>query len=95
MTKLGSRNSKLQATPAAAIALVRGFKDLHAWKLARNLRVLIFVLLKKLPAQERFALNSQLRCAVQSIGANIAALAHIRMRKIFSLAGRREVPRMS
>jgi hypothetical protein len=66
MTKLEARNSKLEATPAAAIAPVRDFKAPDAWKLARNLPVLTFVLLKKLPAEERFARNSQIRRAVQS-----------------------------
>jgi four helix bundle protein len=72
MTKLEARNSKLEDAPAAAIAPVRDFKDLDVWKLARNVRVLIYGLLKKLPAEERFARNSQLRSAVQLIGANIA-----------------------
>jgi four helix bundle protein len=73
MTKLEAPNSKLEAAPAAAIAPVRDFKAPDAWKLARNLPVLTFVLLKKLPAEERFARNSQIRRAVQSIAANIAA----------------------
>ena len=51
---------------------VRDFKDLDAWKLARALRQFIYAVLKKLPVEERFALNSQLRRAVQSVGANIA-----------------------
>ena len=72
MTKLEARNSKLEATPAAAIAPVRDFKAPDAWKLARKLPVLTFVLLKKLPAEERFARNSQIRRAVQSIAANLA-----------------------
>jgi four helix bundle protein len=72
MTKLEARNSKLEATPAAAMAPVRDFKALDVWKLARNLPVLTFVSLKKLPAEERFARNSRIRRAVQSIAANIA-----------------------
>jgi four helix bundle protein len=72
MTKLETRNSKLEDMPIATVAAVRDFKDLDAWKLARTLRILIYPLLKKLPVEERFALNSQLRRAVQSIGANIA-----------------------
>ena len=72
MTKLQTRNPKLEVAPALAIAPVRDFKDLDVWKLARNLRIMVYVLLKELPAEERFALNSQLRRAVQSIGANIA-----------------------
>ena len=72
MTKREARNSKHEGAPATAIAPVRDFKDLDVWKLAGNLRVLIYGLLKKLPVEERFARNSQLRRAVQSIGANIA-----------------------
>ncbi len=72
MAKLEIRNPKLADTLTGAIAPVRDFKDLDAWKLARTLRILIYPLLKKLPVEERFALNSQLRRAVQSIGANIA-----------------------
>ena len=72
MTKLETRNSKLENTPSSVIVPVRDFKDLDTWKLARSLRNLIYVLLKKLPVEERFALNGQLRRAVQSIGANVA-----------------------
>ena len=72
MTKLETRNSKLEDTPIATLAPVHDFRDLVAWKLARTLRILIYVLVKKLPMEERFALNSQLGRAAQSIGANIA-----------------------
>src|SRR5271157_5413921 len=72
MTKIETRNPKLDGAPTGVLAPVRDFKDLDAWKLARTLRILIYPLLKKLPVEERFARNSQLRRAVQSIGANIA-----------------------
>ena len=72
MTKIELRNTKLEDAPTGVLAPVRDFKDLDAWKLARALRILIYSLLKKLPVEERFAMNSQLRRAVQSIGANIA-----------------------
>lgn len=72
MTKLEARNSKLDNTPAGVVEPIRDFKDLDAWKLARGFRILIYGLLKKLPVEERYALNGQLRRAVQSIGANIA-----------------------
>jgi four helix bundle protein len=72
MTKIETRNSKLEDAPTGVLAPVRDFKDLDAWKLARTLRILIYPLLKKLLVEERFALNSQLKRAVQSIGANIA-----------------------
>jgi hypothetical protein len=63
MTKLETRNTKLQTVPVTAVASVRDLKDLDAWKLARALRAVIYVLLRKLPVEERFALNSQLRRA--------------------------------
>ncbi len=72
MTKIEMRNTKLEDAPTDVLARVRDFKDLDAWRLARALRILIYSLLKKLLVEERFALNSQLRRAVQSIGANIA-----------------------
>jgi four helix bundle protein len=72
MTKLESRNSKIEDAPTSVMAPVRDFKDLDAWKLAHTLRMLIYAFVKKLPVEERFALKSQLRRAVQSIGANIA-----------------------
>jgi len=72
MTKLETRNSKLENQPAGVVAPVRDFKDLDAWKLARSFLILIYGHLKNLPAEERYALNGQLRRAVQSIGANIA-----------------------
>ena len=72
MAKVEIRNSNLEDASTSALAPVRDFKDLDAWKLARTLRILIYVLVKKLPAEERFALNSQIRRAAQSIGANIA-----------------------
>jgi hypothetical protein len=85
MTKLEARKSKLEITPAAATAPVRDFKDLDVWKLARNLRVLIYALVRKLPVEERFALNSQLRRAVQSIGANIGSAGHPDSERIYLL----------
>jgi len=72
MTKLEMRNTKLEDAPTGVLAPVCNFKHLDAWKLARALRILIYSLLKKLPVEERFALNSQLRRALQSIGANLA-----------------------
>jgi hypothetical protein len=95
MTKREARNSKLEATPAAAIAPVRDFKAPDARKLARNLPVLTFVLLKN--CQLRNGLRETARSDVlsnQSLRTLLKALADIRIRKIFSFAGRREVPRM-
>jgi four helix bundle protein len=72
MAKLETRNTKLEGTQTAAVAPVRDFKDLDVWKSTRNLRMLIYVLVKNFPAEERLALNTQLRRAIQSVGANIA-----------------------
>ena len=72
MTKLETRNTKLEDLPATAVAPIRDFKGLDAWKLARALRTAIYVLFRRLPLGEHFALNCQPRRASQSIGANIA-----------------------
>jgi four helix bundle protein len=73
MPKLEIRNTKLVTTENhLELGEVRDFKDLLVWKLARELRILVYSLLKSLPVEERYALSSQLRRAAQSIGANIA-----------------------
>ncbi|SRR6266568_2093336 len=51
---------------------IRDFKDLEAWKQARELRKLAYQLAKRLPAEEKYALGSQLRRASLSVTANIA-----------------------
>ncbi len=51
---------------------VKDFKDLEAWKQARELRKLAYGLAKRFPAEERYALGSQLRRASLSVTANIA-----------------------
>jgi four helix bundle protein len=70
MTKFETRNSKFESS--RPFGPVRDFKDLITWKLARELRIQIYVLVRKFPGEELYALNSQLRRAAQSIGANIA-----------------------
>ena len=72
MTKFETRNSKFVKLETNSLAAVRDFKDLLVWKLARELRVQIYALVKKFPPEERYALNTQMRRAAQSIGANIA-----------------------
>ena len=72
MAKFETRNSKFVKTEPASVDTVRDFKDLVAWKLARELRIQVYLLVKKFPPEERYALNTQMRRAVQSIGANIA-----------------------
>jgi four helix bundle protein len=72
MPKFETRNSEIVKPEMNSLDAVRDFKDLVVWKLARELRVQIYVLVKKFPPEERFALNTQMRRAAQSIGANIA-----------------------
>jgi four helix bundle protein len=72
MTKFETRNSKFVKLETNSLAAVRDFKDLLVWKLARELRVQIYALVTKFPPEERYALNTQMRRAAQSIGANIA-----------------------
>ena len=72
MSKLEMRNWKLENTPSMVSAPARDFRGLDVWKLARSLRSLLYILVKRLAGEERFALNSQLRRALQSMDASIA-----------------------
>ena len=51
---------------------IRDFKDLDAWKLARELRQQIYHLTKQFPRDEQFGLTTQIRRAAVSVTANIA-----------------------
>lgn len=51
---------------------VEDFTDLVAWKLARELRKLVFELVHRFPKDERYVLASQMRRAAMSVSANIA-----------------------
>ena len=51
---------------------INHFTDIEAWKLARKLRIEIYEIIKKLPAEERFDLASQMRKVAVSCTANIA-----------------------
>jgi hypothetical protein len=51
---------------------IRHFTDIEAWKLARELRMAVYALAEKLPADERFCLVNQLKRAAVSCTANIA-----------------------
>ena len=53
-------------------ASIRDFKELKAWQAARKLRIAVFELARKLPAEERFVLVPQLRRAEISVTANLA-----------------------
>lgn len=51
---------------------INHFSDIHAWKLARKLRIEVYKIIKELPSEERFDLGSQMRRAAVSCTANIA-----------------------
>ena len=51
---------------------IKHFKDIEAWKMARELRIAVYRVIKKLPIEERYDLASQLRRAAISCTANIA-----------------------
>jgi four helix bundle protein len=72
MTKFENRNSKLETAPKLAATPIRDFTDLTVWQLARELRKQAYQLARKLPAEEKFGLASQLQRAAISITANIA-----------------------
>ena len=49
-----------------------GYRDLIVWQKAKKLVGLVYAEVKKLPAEERYALGDQIRRAVVSIPSNIA-----------------------
>jgi hypothetical protein len=51
---------------------IRDFKDLEAWRFARELRREIYKLAKSLPELERFGLANQLRRGAISVTTNVA-----------------------
>jgi len=65
MTKFEIRESKIAKSEPMSLDVVRDFKDLLVWKLARQLRIEVYVLVKKFPPEERFALNTQMRRVYQ------------------------------
>jgi len=67
--KLEIRNSKLASTRSS---VVNDFTDLKAWQLARELRQEVYRIARRLPADERHVLSSQIRRAALSVTANIA-----------------------
>lgn len=48
------------------------FEDLDVYKMAREFRKKIYELIKKLPAEEKYSLDSQMRRAIISVTNNIA-----------------------
>lgn len=51
---------------------VRSFEDLLAWQEARQLAKQVYLVTRKFPKDEQFALTSQMRRAATSVTANIA-----------------------
>jgi four helix bundle protein len=50
----------------------RGYRELIVWQKAMQLVPAVYTVVKKLPAEERYALSDQIRRAVVSVAANIA-----------------------
>ncbi|MCC5980077.1 MAG: four helix bundle protein [Salinarimonas sp.] len=50
----------------------RSFEDLEVWKKCRELRLFVKVLIKKFPADEKYALTLQIRKSSRSVTNNIA-----------------------
>jgi four helix bundle protein len=63
----GKEKTAVQERPA-----IRDFKDLVAWRSARNLRAMVYRTCNRFPKTEVFALSSQMRRAAISVSANIA-----------------------
>lgn len=72
VTKLETRNSKIAQPSSVGAGPVKDFTDLDAWKLARQLRRVVYAITRTFPSEERHVLTSQLRRAALSITANIA-----------------------
>jgi four helix bundle protein len=53
-------------------AEIKSFRDLVVWQKAMNLVELVYAISKSFPADERYALTSQLRRASVSVPSNIA-----------------------
>jgi four helix bundle protein len=51
---------------------IKHFTDIEAWKLARELRIAIYEIMKMLPTEEKYDLASQMRRAAISCTSNIA-----------------------
>jgi four helix bundle protein len=51
---------------------IRHFTDIEAWKIVRDIRKKFYEILKRLPEEEKYCLNPQIRRACMSSTANIA-----------------------
>jgi len=67
-----NRKSRVVGTVPRKSPAVRDFKDLEAWRAARELRKEVYRLVQALPDIEKFGLADQLRRAACSVTANIA-----------------------
>lgn len=71
---------------------MKSFKDLEAWKKARELRKEISSLSKTFPIEEKYKLSDQIVRAARSVTANIAeVMEDFIIKRIFSSAELREV----
>ena len=52
--------------------MVNDYRELDVWQMSMSLCENVYDLIRSFPAEERFALCDQLRCAVVSIPSNIA-----------------------
>jgi four helix bundle protein len=50
---------------------IKHFMDIEAWKLARELKISVYSVVKKLPREDNFDLASQMRRAAVSCTANM------------------------
>jgi len=68
-SKIEKRKTK---TGPATTPAIKDFTDLDAWKLARQLRSLVYTLSRKFPPDERHTLIAQIRRAAISVTADLA-----------------------
>jgi len=54
------------------MASIKTYKDIVAWQRSRELLLLVYELIKKLPADEKYGLSSQMKRSAVSISSNIA-----------------------
>ncbi len=71
MAESKSENRKTKTGPGQTPA-IKDFTDLVAWKLARELRSMVYRLSQQFPPEEKYVLTPQIRRAVISVTANLA-----------------------
>jgi len=54
------------------VSAIRSYRDLRAWQRAMDLVVVVYQLVRRLPADERFGLRDQVRRCAVSIPCNLA-----------------------